>query len=188
MIDGDIAATSASVTGAEGLRPISGDDLKVAFRLHPGGVALITANGQDGPVAMTATSVASVSAEPPLLVFSVSALSSSTPTILAADTVVVHLLSADDLGLARLGATSGIDRFADTTLWTSLPSGEPVFHGPSWLRCTIVDRFAAGAATLVIAQPVESHITTSGDEGGLVYRNRTWHRLDERSRIEDPSI
>ncbi len=170
---------------------LTADEFKAVFRSHPGGVALITANGPAGPVALTATSVQSVSVEPPLLVFSVSELSSSAPTIRSADSVVVHLLGAEDLELARLGATSGIDRFADTEQWAELPTGEPVFHGPSWLRCIVVDRLGAGSATLIVARPSQANIaasTRSGSDGGLVYLNRAWHRLGSRSRIDDPSI
>jgi len=167
-------------------RPVTADDLKAAFRVHPGGVALITATGPDGHVALTATSVASVSAEPPLVVFSVSDLSSSTPTIRTAESVVVHLLTASELHLARLGATSGIDRFADTSLWTTLPTGEPVFHDTTWLRSVVVDRLAAGGATLIVAQPVESNVAARSGRSreALVYHDRSWHRLGAPSRID----
>ncbi|HWL60919.1 MAG TPA: flavin reductase family protein [Microbacteriaceae bacterium] len=187
-----------SVTAAESPEPVretvrfptfSPEEFKAAFRHHPGGVGLITAVGPDGPVAMTATSVASVSAEPALLVFSVSEISSSAPALKAAETVVVHMLRAADLPLARLGATSGIDRFADTTLWHSLTTGEPVFHGTRWLRCRIVNRFEAGTATLVVAQPIQSNLATDESDAaetgdGLVYENRTWHRIGEHSRTD----
>ncbi len=87
--------------------------------------------------------------------------------------------------LAHLGSTSGIDRFADTTLWTTRPTGEPVFRGTTWLRNLVVDRLGAGTATLVMAQPVESNVAAShGDpRDALVYHDRTWHRLGEPSRI-----
>jgi len=162
------------------------DDFKAVFRHHPGGVALITATGADGPVAMTATSVASVSAEPPILVFSVSELSSSAPTIKQAERVVVHLLDAETLHLAKLGATSGIDRFADRAQWTTLETGEPVFHGTRWLRAEIMDRITAGTATLVVARGLESNVSAGQEPASapaLVYVNRTWHRLGEDSQI-----
>ncbi len=163
--------------------PLDPDEFKAAFRHHPGGVALITALGPDGPVAMTATSVASVSADPPLLVFSVSELSSSHPTIVGADTVVVHLLGAEGRHLAKLGATSGIDRFADASLWHALPTGEPVFEGTRWIRAAIVSRIAAGTATLIIAEALQTDLTAAPGEG-LVYVDRTWHRLGGHSVLE----
>jgi flavin reductase (DIM6/NTAB) family NADH-FMN oxidoreductase RutF len=166
---------------------VSADDFKAAFRTHPGGVSVITADAGHGPVALTATSVASVSVDPPLLVFSVSALSSSAPTLTTAETVVVHLLDADDLALARLGATSGIDRFADTSSWTRLVSGEPIFHGvPRWIRARVVNRFESGGSTVIVAHAVQVNVPETHEARGLVYLNREWHHLGEHSRIENP--
>lgn len=168
---------------------VSADDFKAVFRGHPGGVAVITAYGEDGPVALTASSVSSVSVDPPLLIFSVSALSSSTPTITAASTIVVHLLDADDIGIARLGATSGIDRFADPTSWARLATGEPVFAGArAWVRCAIVSRMDAGGSTVIAAHALQANIERDvepGDPGNaLVYHNRSWHRLTEHSLLD----
>lgn len=63
-----------------------------------------------------------VSAEPPLLGFSTSLVSSASPVTNAAETLVIHLVDAVDLYLAKLASTSGIDRFADTELWRRLPT------------------------------------------------------------------
>ncbi|MDQ1128839.1 flavin reductase family protein [Microbacterium sp. SORGH_AS_0888] len=168
---------------------LSADAFKALFRGHPGGVAVITAEGPDGPVALTATSVSSVSVEPPLLIFSVSALSSATPAILASETVVVHLLDADDLPIAQLASTSGVDRFADRTAWSRLVTGEPVYHGVrAWVRCAIVERMNAGGSTVIAAHALQSDIARDVEPGehgnALVYHNRTWHRLGEHSRAD----
>lgn len=167
---------------------VTPDEFKTLFRGHPGGVAVITAYGEHGPVALTASSVSSVSADPPLLIFSVSAISSATPAIAAAETIVVHLLDADDIDIARLGATSGIDRFADESAWTRLSTGEPVFPGVrAWARCAIVSRMDAGSSTVIAAQALQISIdrhVSPGDHGNaLVYHNREWHRLGEQSRL-----
>lgn len=167
------------------------DEFKAAFRTHPAGVALITADAGDGPVALTATSVFSVSAEPPLLVFSLSALSSSTPTLMRADTVVVHLLSAAQLDLALLGATSGVDRFADASIWSRLPTGEPYYTAaPVWIRGRVVDRMEAGASTVLAVEALEARTPERGSPEAdaerlrpLVYHNRTWHVLSEDSKL-----
>lgn len=168
---------------------LSADEFKTLFRGHPGGVAVITADAGDGPVALTATSVSSVSADPPLLVFSVSAQSSSSPVLAAAETVVVHLLDADDLALAKLGATSGVDRFADTSRWSRLTTGEPVYRGVrAWVRCAVVSRMDAGGSIVIAGHALQSHVERDVEPGGhgdaLVYHNRTWHRLGEHSAIE----
>src|SRR3978361_696636 len=127
-------------TGTD-VRSLSAAEFKSAFRNHAAGVAVIPADSGHGPVGLTATSVFSVSADPPLLVFSISDLSSSAQTLREATSVVVHLLGADQLHIAKLCATSGVDRFADETLWSRLPSGEPFFpSAQSWIRGSVVNR------------------------------------------------
>jgi flavin reductase (DIM6/NTAB) family NADH-FMN oxidoreductase RutF len=164
---------------------LDADSFKAVFRNHPAGVAVITADAGDGPVGLTATSVFSVSAEPPLLVFSVSGQSSSAPTIRAADTVVVHLLGAQQLDLATLCATSGIDRFADATIWDRLITGEPYFPAAqSWIRGRVIERMDAGGSTVIAVHALQAGTSDEADSSEpLVYHNRTWHRLGSHSRI-----
>ena len=160
-----------------------------AFRHPPAGVAVITPDVGDGPVAQTATTVSSQSAAPPMIMFSASERSSSTPTIRQAETVVVHLLDEADLELARLGATSGIDRFADTSLWDRLPTGETRFHAAAaWLRCRVVDVIEISGSYVVIAEVLHAGGRNTVDEVAgtnrpLVYHARAWHALDESTVI-----
>lgn len=177
-----LAETAPASTLFGGLSPA---DFKLAFRNHPAGVAVITADAGDGPVGLTATSVFSVSAEPPLLVFSLSDQSSSSPTIQKADTVVVHLLGSEQLRIAQLCATSGVDRFADAGLWDRLGSGEPYFPSAhAWIRGRVIDRMSAGSSTVVAVHALESRITDdAASSDPLVYHNRSWHRLGEHSTI-----
>ena len=188
----ELGLTTGRIHVIENDSPVlSAEEFKAAFRNHPAGVALITADAGDGPVALTATSVFSVSAEPPLLVFSLSATSSSTPTLMRAETVVVHLLTAAQLDLALLGATSGIDRFADPSTWSRLDTGEPYFtEAPVWIRGKVVDRMEAGASTVVAVEALEARTPERGSPEAdahrsrpLVYHNRTWHALSEASKI-----
>ena len=77
------------------------DLFKAAFRGHPAGVALITARTADGPSGLTASSVASLSVDPPALSFSVTRATGSAGAILSADSYVVHLLAGQHAALAR---------------------------------------------------------------------------------------
>lgn len=168
---------------------LSADEFKTLFRGHPGGVAVITADAGAGPVALTATSVSSVSADPPLLVFSVSAQSSASAVLATAETVVVHLLDAHDVDVAKLGATSGVDRFADTSAWSRLTTGEPVYRGVrAWVRCAVVSRMDAGGSIVIAGHALQSHVERDVAPGGhgdaLVYHNRTWHRLGDHSALD----
>lgn len=167
---------------------LSADQFKLAFRGLAAGVALVTATLDGQHAAMTATSVTSLSATPPLFAFSASQLSSATKVIARAETVVVHILSADQVDLAKLGATSGIDRFADTERWQNLPTGEPHFpEARVWIRGRVVDRFTAGASVVHIVEALSSNAAEVQDDSvpsaPLVYHNRTWHALGAASEI-----
>lgn len=165
----------------------SADDFRHAFRNHPAGVGVITAEGANGPVAMTASSVFSVSIDPPTLVFSASALSSSTSTIREAETLVVHLTSADDVEIAKLGATSGVDRFGPDVEWDRLPTGEPYYPGASsWLRGKVINVVEASGSFLIVVEAIGSKPQSENDNADakpLVYHNRTWHQLSENSKL-----
>lgn len=166
---------------------LSEEEFKNAFRGLAAGVAVVTAEIDGEPAAMTATSVSSLSATPPLLVFSASQLSSATRIIGEADTVVVHILSANQLDLAKLCATSGVDRFADNGSWRTLPTGEPLFTGAEkWIRGRVVQRFTAGASLIHVVEALDAGSGEAVGEGAepLVYHNRTWHALGDTSAIE----
>lgn len=159
------------------------DDFKAAFRNHPAGVSIITAQGPTGPVGLTSSSVFSVSVNPPLLVFSLSGRSSASAPILEAGNVVVHLLGADQIEVAKTFATSGIDRFEDAATWSRLITGEPVLPGVNaWLRGEIVNEMSAGDSTVVAVQVLQVSIPSGADPDAeqappLVYHNRSWHSL-----------
>ncbi|MFV0452682.1 MAG: flavin reductase family protein [Propioniciclava sp.] len=175
---------------AEPTLPVA--DFTHAFRLHPAGVAVVTADAGDGPVAMAVSSLFSVSISPPTLVFSASALSSSTPTLVRAETVVAHLVSADNVDLAKLCATSGVDRFGDDVEWARLPTGEPYYPGAdAWLRGRVVDRVDVAGSTLLIVEALSAKPRPEGpvSEGApLVYQGRRWFTLREDAVLQEKSV
>lgn len=141
-----------------------------AFRRHPAGVVVITADAGRGPVGFTATSLSSLSAEPALVSFGISATSSSWPHLELADSAVVHFLGAGHEDIARTFATSGIDRFAAPLRWRRLPTGEPLLDGaPGWLRITLEHRIPAGDAHLVVGRVEEAHL--ADDAEPLLYHD-----------------
>ena len=75
--------------------------MKGAFRRYPTGVAVISAAGPDGPVGLTASSVASVSVAPSAVSFSVMGTQSA-HHLLEAPSFIIHLLGSKQADLARL--------------------------------------------------------------------------------------
>jgi flavin reductase (DIM6/NTAB) family NADH-FMN oxidoreductase RutF len=127
------------------------------FGRHPGGVVVVTADAGHGPAGLTLTSLTSVAAEPPLLSFGISHGGSTWPTFSAARSVLVHFLDAEQSGLARRFATSGIDRFATPTRWSRTTEGLPRLDDvPSYLRAEVEQRVPAGDHDILVARIVEA--------------------------------
>ncbi|GHA35266.1 flavin-dependent reductase [Streptomyces tauricus] len=159
-------------------RLASPDLLRSVFRQHAAGVAVITARGDEGPVGFTATSLASVSAEPPLISFGIGTGASSWPAISRTEYVGVHVLGEHQRELAATFARSGADRFGEPTAWREGPEGVPVLDDVlAWLVCKVVTRVPAGDHRVVLAEVV------LGDPAGagrpLLYHQGRFNALRE---------
>jgi flavin reductase (DIM6/NTAB) family NADH-FMN oxidoreductase RutF len=141
---------------------------RALFRAHPAGVTVVCADAGSGPAGFTATSLTSVSLDPPLVAFAIATGSSAWPAIRDAASLTVSFLAADQHDIATRFATSGIDRFGGPTLWSRLETGEPVLdNAPAYLRAVVTERVEAGDHHLVLA------LVVAADHGGshepLVY-------------------
>lgn len=134
--------------------PVDSDAFRSLMRRQVAAVTVVTAAGEP-PVGFTATSFTSVSLHPPLVSFCIARTASSWPTVAHADHVAVHLLARHQHGVARIFATSGINRFEHHTDWRSGPHGVPLLHGVlAWLVCRVSKRVTAGDHDIVLAEPV----------------------------------
>lgn len=155
-----------------------GEALKRAFREHPLGVGLITAQTPDGPVGLTVSSVASVAVDPPALVFSVTRATGSAGGVLHADSFVVHLLDSRHADLARAFAVSGAERFTPEQGFSALPTGEPYLPSArAALRSRAIHTIEVGASVVVIAEVIGSHF--GGHAAPMIYIDRAFHELGE---------
>ena len=150
--------------------------LKRAFREHPTGVALITAQTEDGPVGLTASSVASVGIDPPTLSFSVTRATGSAGGILGAESYLVHLLDARHAALAGSFAVSGAERFTPEQGWQRLETGEPFLpESRVALRCRTLHSLGVGSSVIVVAEVLGAHFGAAGSP--MVYHDRTFITL-----------
>ncbi|KND37423.1 flavin reductase [Streptomyces sp. Root63] len=152
------------------------DRFKQVFRRYPAGVVVVTADSGRGPVGFTATSLTSLSLDPPLVSYGIGVAASSWPHVEAAASTVVNFLGADQESLARTFATSGIDRFAAPTAWRRLPEGEPVLDGVAgWLRLETERIVPAGDHRIVIARVTESWLDE--ERAPLLFHDGAYHSL-----------
>lgn len=165
---GDAGGAIETETGAEAL--------KRAFREHPTGVALITAQTAEGPVGLTASSVASVGIDPPAISFSVTRATGSAGGILGADGYLVHLLDARHAEIARSFAVSGAERFTAEQGWSELPTGEPYLpESRVALRCRTLHSLGVGASVVVIAEVLDARFGRPHEP--MVYHEREFRTL-----------
>lgn len=152
------------------------EGFKAAFREHPAGIALITAATSEGPVGLTASSVASVGLDPVALTFSVTRAIGSAGALLAADTFLVHLLDSRHVEIATQFSFTGGERFTPEQGWQALKTGEPHLPGVrAALRCRPLQVTPVGASSAVLAEVIEA---IEGDHAEpIVYFDREYHTL-----------
>ncbi|MEP6480427.1 MAG: flavin reductase family protein [Rhodoglobus sp.] len=148
---------------------------KSAFRRHAAGVAAITALAPDGrPVGFTATSVASLAANPPLVTFNMAQVSSAWSAMSVGNRVAIHMLGPRSLHHAQRMAADHDVRFQGEH-WHQGPHGVPILLGvTAWMVGPIVEVFRVHENAVVVVHIEEGEL---GDEDeALLYHERVYMR------------
>ena len=133
----------------------------------PTGVTVITANAADGPVAMSANSVTSVSLEPPLILFCPAKSSTTWPAIRDSGRFCVNIFGAHHEAASRRFSARGVDRFAGVA-WHPRPSGPALDDAVAWIECTI-DAIHEAGDHLIVVGAVDELGTREGANAPLVF-------------------
>jgi len=160
--------------------PLAGDprDLRIfapaedalAFRQALGsfatGVTVITTNSAEGPMGITANSFASVSLDPPLVLWSPAKASHRFPHFATASRFAVHVLDADQkhIGDGFIRSKTAFDGVE----WTPSHAGVPLITGVlACFECNLVATHDAGDHMIIIG-----HVTRvqSRDGAALVFQ------------------
>lgn len=144
-----------------------------------GGVCVVTSRAPDGsPRGLTATSVCSVSLEPPLILVCVGNHTNTYQGIESSGSYAVNLLSAGQEELAVHFARSDVDKFEGVGYGTGT-TGSPVLEGTlGYCDCRVVGSSDAGDHTIFVGRVEEAEVFT-GDEGSpLVYHLGRYRGLD----------
>jgi flavin reductase (DIM6/NTAB) family NADH-FMN oxidoreductase RutF len=144
---------------------------KEMFRRHAAGVAIITVNYNGVPYGFTATSVASLSAQPPRFTFNMARSSSSWPAVANTTHIGVHMLGLENQELA--------DRFARTKNrfegdhWELGPHDVPILKDVAgWLIGKIQMRLSFENNAVVVVEVVAGQV---GDDGSpLLYHSGSY--------------
>jgi flavin reductase (DIM6/NTAB) family NADH-FMN oxidoreductase RutF len=148
---------------------------KQAFRRHAAGVAAITTLDSDrNPVGLTATSLASLAAVPPMATFNMSQVSSAWPAMTVGNHVAIHMLGPRSRHLAELLAGDRALRFVGDH-WSPGPYGVPILAGvTAWMLGRIIEIHPVRSNAIIVIQ-----IETGGlgpEDEALLYHERRYLR------------
>lgn len=141
------------------------DDLPVAFRAAmrrlAASVAVVVAQGDDGPVGIAATSVTSLTVDPPAVLVCVNRATSLHALLTPTAPLSVNLLSRDQQAVsAAFGG--GVPREQRFTVgqWEPGPNGLPRLAGAqATLGCVIDTMLAYGTHSIVIARVLDCAVS-----------------------------
>ena len=144
-----------------------------ALGLFGTGVTVITAEGPDGPVAITVNSFASVSLSPALVLWSVVETSDRCPIFRAADFTAIHVLADHQGDMARHFAKNGRD-FSGVD-WERSDMGVPLLPGClTRFECERVADHPGGDHRILVSQVLR---VTKSDGAPLMFAKGRFGRF-----------
>ncbi len=156
--------------------PVDGlDAFKRAFRRHAAGVAVVTALMPDGtPAGFTATSLASLSAVPPMATFNMAQISSSWPAMTVGNHVVIHMLGPRSRHQAERMAADHAVRFVGDH-WHAGPHGVPILDDvTAWMLGTVVEVHPVRNNAVIVVQVEDGSLGVEDD--ALLYHERRYFK------------
>lgn len=133
------------------------------------GVTVVTCMTATGPIGITANSFASLSLDPPLILWSPAKSSSRYPFFAAARNFAVHVVGAEQAALCQ-GFARDADIF-DTLDWRRNDADVPLIEGClSRFECTKVAEHDGGDHTIIVARV--DRVTTRAGKPLMFYGGR----------------
>lgn len=148
------------------------DAFKQAFRRHAAGVAIVTSRTADGkPVGFTATSLASLSATPPLATFNMAQVSSAWPAMTVGNRVAIHMLGPRSKHHAERMSADNAVRFAGDH-WHEGADGIPLIDGvTAWMVGEIIEVLPVHNNAVIVVQ-IDSGELGDDDDALLYHQQR----------------
>jgi flavin reductase (DIM6/NTAB) family NADH-FMN oxidoreductase RutF len=154
-------------------------DFRAAMRQLAGGVAVVTVGRGEDLTGLTVTSVSSLSAEPPTVMFGLNLASSSFPVLQRHRSFGVNFLTATQKQIAdrfagRNGA-KGIARYAEAE-WSTGVTGAPLLTGAlASLDCEVEELIERHSHAIVVGRVRE--VRPGRNDAALVYWRGDYERI-----------
>ncbi|WP_323040222.1 flavin reductase family protein [Gemmobacter sp.] len=173
----DMGAVRAHIVWSDPPTGIEPDDFRRTLRRLAAGVCAVTTGTMGQPAGLVASSVVSVSAEPPLLGVFVNRGSSALPVILANGMFAANVLGCRHADVVRafVSRQQGAARFADAD-WRAGALGLPVLGTAlAAMECQIVTSQVLGTHQLLVGRIARA---TSREYQPMVHFNGVTRRLE----------
>ena len=174
----DPAPTDRTDEHPDAIAP-TGDALRAMLRALASPVVVVTASGADGTRGATIGSFASVSLDPPLVSFNVTHGTQLHVALKTSDTFSVHLLAADQAGVAAHFARPDLDAAEQIAgaRATDAPGGVRLAGTLGTIACTVSARITAGDHTVVIGEVTD--LVPGRDAAPLLYFQQSYRGVGE---------
>lgn len=140
------------------------------------GITIVTAVDQGTSVGLTCQSFASVSLDPPLVLFVPAKASNSWPHIRRAGSFCANVLADDQEELGRRFAFKGVDKFAGVG-WQPGLTGSPVLDGClAYVDCEVEAVHEAGDHDICVGRIRELNVER--ESGPLLFYRGGYGRFD----------
>ena len=141
-----------------GRAAVDGDAFKAALSRWASGITVVTAQGPDGPVGLTASAFSSLSLHPPLVLVCIGQASFHHDHLAQAPGFGVHILEAGQEELSNTFAFKREDRFAGLDVQEG-PLGVPLLPGAlARLACERYEVVEGGDHSILIGRVIEAEV------------------------------
>ena len=138
------------------MNEIDSREFRDALGSYPTGVAVVTARDKNGkPVGMTVNSFASVSLDPPLVLWSIDNNSAFFDVFIQANHFAVHILRSDQQQLSHDFSSEDSDHFAQVGHDTGLEELPLLKTYSALFQCEVSNRHSAGDHVILLGRVLE---------------------------------
>ncbi|RNJ63607.1 MAG: flavin reductase [Porphyrobacter sp. IPPAS B-1204] len=150
------------------------DIFKAAMRRLAASVSIVVAKGDEGPVGMAATSITSLTVDPPAVLVCVNRMTSLHALLVPTAPLSVNLLARHhrDVSMAFGGGTPREERFKVGD-WQEADNGLPLLaDAQANLECVIDAMLAYGTHSIVIARVIRARVSDA--VAPLIYQDGSY--------------
>jgi flavin reductase (DIM6/NTAB) family NADH-FMN oxidoreductase RutF len=156
--------------------PVDRDRYRQVIGNFATGVAIVTADGPDGPAGLTTNAVSSLSLDPLLLLVCFDNDSRTLPVVRQAGRFAVNVLRAGSEDLARVFASKRVAREKFDAVTHTVAHGVPVLDDAlAWVACDLDALHPAGDHTIGIGRV--THMGADDDGEPLLFFRGAFSRL-----------